>query len=187
VAALQHALKEWATAIAALEAGETITLLRKGGIREVGGRFQVPQRRVVLFPTYEHQQPEALKPEYGDRVGAKPGETLRIGSWADITDVLLLRDAAALSDLSPHHIWSDRVAETRFNWKPTQPLYVLLLRVYCLPQPVWIEPRSQYGGCRSWIELVEAIDLDGSDAAIAETDYARDVAAIQAAIPTACP
>ena len=51
-----HALKEWAVAIKALEAGKTIMLLRKGGIHERGGCFHVPQREVLLYPTYEHQQ-----------------------------------------------------------------------------------------------------------------------------------
>ncbi|BCX07554.1 MAG: hypothetical protein KatS3mg066_1413 [Fischerella sp.] len=36
-----HALKEWAVAVTALEAGKTIMLLRKGGIHERNGRFQV--------------------------------------------------------------------------------------------------------------------------------------------------
>ncbi|MEL6165336.1 MAG: DUF1802 family protein, partial [Cyanobacteria bacterium J06628_3] len=38
---INNALKEWAIAINALETGKTIMLLRKGGIHEKGGRFQV--------------------------------------------------------------------------------------------------------------------------------------------------
>ena len=51
-----HALKEWAVAVNALESGKTIMLLRKGGIHERGGRFQVAHEQVLLYPTYEHQQ-----------------------------------------------------------------------------------------------------------------------------------
>ena len=43
---LTSALKEWAVAVEALEQGKTIMLLRKGGISEQGGRFQVKSDRV---------------------------------------------------------------------------------------------------------------------------------------------
>jgi hypothetical protein len=56
-----HAFKEWATAVDALEQGKTMMLLRKGGIREEGNRFQVAQKEVLLYPTFEHQQPEFAK------------------------------------------------------------------------------------------------------------------------------
>jgi hypothetical protein len=59
---LQHALKEWAVAVSALERGETALVVRKGGIREKA--FAVPQTRFLLLPGYEHQRPELLKPEY---------------------------------------------------------------------------------------------------------------------------
>jgi len=36
---LSHALKEWSVAVEALEAGKTIMLLRKGGIREASKNF----------------------------------------------------------------------------------------------------------------------------------------------------
>ena len=39
---LSHAFKEWAVAIEALEAGKTIMLLRKGGIRETCDLLQTP-------------------------------------------------------------------------------------------------------------------------------------------------
>ncbi len=60
---LRQALKEWAIAIEALETGKTIILLRKGGIREKGGHFQAKYLQVWLYPTYEHQKPQLLKPD----------------------------------------------------------------------------------------------------------------------------
>ena len=38
---IDHALKEWDSAVKALSLGKTVLLLRKGGIREVGGKFSV--------------------------------------------------------------------------------------------------------------------------------------------------
>ncbi|MEO1671947.1 MAG: DUF1802 family protein, partial [Cyanobacteria bacterium J06631_2] len=63
---LTHTLKEWAIAVDALSQGRTIMLLRKGGIRERG--FQVKYSPVWLYPTYEHQKPNLLKPEYVTQV-----------------------------------------------------------------------------------------------------------------------
>lgn len=88
---LSHALKEWSVAVEALEAGKTIMLLRKGGIREESTNFEVPYRQVWLYPTYEHQKPDLLKSEYASQVtpvesGWHP-DTVRIGSCAEITGV----------------------------------------------------------------------------------------------------
>jgi hypothetical protein len=52
---LSIALKEWATLCRALETGRQIILLRKGGIYESAGEFEVEHRRFLLFPTYLHQ------------------------------------------------------------------------------------------------------------------------------------
>jgi hypothetical protein len=156
-----HALKEWNIAIEALEAGKTIVLLRKGGIREDNRHFQVPQSWVWLYPTYEHQKPELLKPEYADRVTTVESrwhpETVRIGSYAEIVEVLTTTEEKIVESLLPYHIWNERLAIERLHWKPTQPLFILLLRVYRLSQPQIIPYRDSYGGCKSWIELATPI------------------------------
>ena len=53
---LQHAFKEWAVICRALAEGRQALILRKGGIAEAGGRFEVEHTRFWLFPTYTHQQ-----------------------------------------------------------------------------------------------------------------------------------
>lgn len=178
-----HTLKEWAIAVKALEAGETILLLRKGGIREVGGSFQVKYRQVVLYPTYEHQKPHLLKPIYAEQIapvtsGWHP-ETVPIGSWAEITDIFSVSDESVVKQLLPYHIWNEHFAEERFNWKPRQPLYLLLLRTYRLPQLLDIPYRQEYGGCKSWIDLAAPIALEDSIPVLNETEYAKRAAAIQ--------
>ncbi len=177
------ALKEWAVAVDALERGKTIMLLRKGGIREEGNRFQVSQDRFLLYPTYEHQQPNLLKAEYAPQVtpvtsGWHP-ETVRIGSWAKITDILMVSEPRVLNALLPFHIWNAQFASTRFKWKPKQPLYVLLLRTYHLPSAAIISYRSEYGGCRSWIDLVETISLAGIVPVLDDTEYTHLVEQIE--------
>ncbi len=59
---LTHALKEWAAVVLALEQGVHTVLLRKGGISEDTGNFNLDHSRFLLYPTFEHQKPQFLKP-----------------------------------------------------------------------------------------------------------------------------
>ena len=181
-----HALKEWSVAVHALEVGKTIMLLRKGGIHEQNGRFQVAHERVLLYPTYEHQQAFMLKSEYGNLVcpvtsGWHP-ETVRIGSWAEITDILPVADESVVHDLLPFHIWNEHFISDRLKWKPRQPLYILLLRVYQLPEVQEIPYLSQYGGCKSWIDLEESIRVENSKPVLADASYTELVETIRGII-----
>ncbi|EKQ69652.1 hypothetical protein OsccyDRAFT_2293 [Leptolyngbyaceae cyanobacterium JSC-12] len=180
---LVHALKEWQVAVEALEQGETIALLRKGGIREEQGKFSVHHDRVWLYPTFEHQKPELLKPEYAHAVqpvemGWHP-DKVRIGSWAEITDVFQVWNEAMVMQLLPFHIWNQAFVTERLQWKPNQPLYVLLLRVYKLLEPQMLAYSPTYGGCKSWIDLETAIAIEASDPVLEEAKYCDRVAVIR--------
>ncbi|NER05377.1 MAG: DUF1802 family protein [Okeania sp. SIO3C4] len=160
------ALKEWNIAINALEKGDTIMLLRKGGIREQEGNFTVAYKQVLLYPTFEHQQPDLLKPEYATQVqvvdsGWHP-EKIKINSFAEITHILPVSDESILNKLFVYHIWNEKFVSDRLKWKSQQPLYILLLRTYKLSQSYDIFYRSEYGGCRSWIELTQPINITSS-------------------------
>jgi hypothetical protein len=171
---LTHALKEWAVAVNALEQGKTIMLLRKGGIKEEGNRFEVKQSQVLLYPTYEHQKSQLLKPKYAQQVQPVPSgwhpETVRIGSWAEITETL--------AALLPYHIWNEQFATERLKWKPQQPLYVMLLRTYQFAQVTEIAYHYIYGGCRSWIELQEEFSVSDSVPVVTEEEYLQQVKTI---------
>lgn len=178
-----HAFKEWAIAVEALTKGKTILLLRKGGIKEENNRFEVAYRQILLYPTYEHQKPQLLKPEYRDRVtevasGWHP-QTVPIKSWAHITDILQLTEAETLAALEPYHIWNETLSRDRFQWKPKQPLYLLLLRVYRLPETINLPYRDEYGGCRSWIDLEMPLSLEDSIPVIGDREYQTQVQAIR--------
>ncbi|MEO8428438.1 MAG: DUF1802 family protein, partial [Verrucomicrobiota bacterium] len=54
--------KEWAVVVDALGRGDQIIILRKGGISEGRGGFQVEHPEFVLFPTLFHQQRESVVP-----------------------------------------------------------------------------------------------------------------------------
>ncbi|NJN88563.1 MAG: DUF1802 family protein [Leptolyngbyaceae cyanobacterium SL_7_1] len=182
------ALKEWAIAIDALTSGKMILLLRKGGIREVNGKFQVAHQRVWLYPTYEHQQPQWLKPPYNQQIQSVPSgwhpTPVRLTSWADITHIFATTDPAAVPALLPFHVWNESFVLEKLRWKPRQPLYLLLLRVHQLQTPYTVPYQADYGGCRSWIDLTPdrptalAFDQDPTYPVLTDGEYADRVKAI---------
>jgi hypothetical protein len=169
---MQSALKEWAIAVEALTCGETILLLRKGGIREAG--FAIAHRQIWLYPTYEHQQPHLLKPPYANVQPVPTGwhpETVAIGAWAEITHAVEVQDGESVAALLPFHVWNEQFVAERLKWKERMPLTVLALRVYKLPQAVEIPYRSAYGGCQSWIELQVDLPIEGAQPALGDEAY----------------
>ncbi len=172
---LRYALKEWAVAVKALERGETALVLRKGGIREKA--FAVPKTRFLLLPGYEHQKPELLKEEYRGLMDEIPDLSddgpLRFSSFAEVVGAYEVSETQELTSLDPHHMWSSEYAESRFRWRPKKPLTVLVLRTYLLPEAVELPYVDEYGGCKSWIWLQEAVSVEGARPALLEEDFDR--------------
>lgn len=181
---IQTALKEWSVAVDALVNGDTSVLLRKGGIKESQSKFSAESETVILFPTFEHQKTELLKPEYRDGVvPVAPGwhpDTITLKAWANITHIFLTTSADKVASLADFHIWQPQLAQERLKWKASQPLYVLMLRVYRLPSPMTIPWQAAYGGCRSWISLETPLSLTDSAelAAMSDEVYGQQVSAI---------
>ena len=172
---LTHALKEWAVAVEALERGETALVVRKGGIREK--TFAVPKTRFLFFKSYEHQKADQLKPAYHDLLRSIPqrrdDEPVIFTSFAEVYRAYEVSEAEELEALDPHHIWTHEYAESRLKWRPKKPLTVLVLKAYLLPQPMVLEYRESYGGCKSWIELEESSPTAGSRPALEELSFEK--------------
>lgn len=170
---LQHALKEWAVTVEALERGETTLVVRKGGIREKA--FAVPKTRFLLLPGYEHQRPELVKPEYRHILDEIPDLTddgpLRFSSFAEVEGAYEVSEVEDLESLNEHHMWTHEYAESRFKWRPKKPLTVLVLRTYVLPETVELPNRESYGGCKSWIELEETVSVEGARPALSDEEF----------------
>lgn len=173
------ALKEWAVLIAALGQGRQIVTIRKGGIREETKDFRVRHEAFLLYPTYDHQQADLLKPGYrGDlaavlAAGVDPAREVTISHYARVTDAFETSSEETVRALGPYHIFSDDYAEKRLHWRPRKPLEVMLLRVYRLARPYTLAVAPEYGGCKSWIELPGDISLDGMVPALDGAAYAR--------------
>lgn len=173
------ALKEWAVLIAALDQGRQIVTIRKGGIREETKDFRVRHEAFLLYPTYDHQQADLLKPEYRDDLaavlarGMDPAREVEITHYARVTDAFETSRDESVRALSPHYVFSDEYAGKRLHWRPRKPLEVMLLRVFRLERPHRLMVTPEYGGCKSWIELPGDIALAGMTPVLDDTRYAR--------------
>ena len=170
---LQVALKEWATVCRALETGRQIVLLRKGGILEAIGGFELEHPQFLLFPTYLHQNLSMLKPDA--HAGFEPHtaepDRITLSAAGVVTDIVRLSSRAQMDVLDDEHVWTPPLIDMRFNYRPANPLYLLLVRAYRLPQPVTVENTPEYAGCKSWVPLDRAIDTAGATPVLDEAGY----------------
>src|SRR5438067_946253 len=163
---LKHAFKEWAVICEALAEGRQALILRKGGIAEASGEFQLEQTCFWLYPTYVHQQRAGIKPEalpLLEQVEAQrpPAGTLRLAHFAEVVGVYELHDMVGALLIRGMHLWSDETVQARFAYRRPG-LYVLLVRVYRAPQPLELPETAAYAGCRSWVELEHALPTAGA-------------------------
>ena len=177
------ALKEWAVAVKALAEGAQFLALRKGGIHREDRDFRIVHPQFLLFPTFEHQKAELLKPGYhGDlrdtlQERGAPAQ-VTISYWTEVTAKFELRDESALDRLSPFHIWTGSYARKRLHWRPKQPLTVALLRVYRLQEPQAIPLLDEYEGCKSWVDLGCEVPLGNMVPVLDDSQYEAKAASI---------
>jgi hypothetical protein len=170
-AQLNVALKEWQTVCDALAAGRQIILLRKGGIYESAGEFQLEHPQFLLFPTHVHQNPAMLKPDQKVKKLTEEPRQIKIQFAAEITDILPMPTRPAIDALNDQHIWTPPLIDMRFNYRPENPLYLLLVRTYILPHSELIENTPAYAGCKSWVPLDNPVSTQASKPALDDAQY----------------
>jgi hypothetical protein len=158
---LHHAFKEWAVICKALAEGRQALILRKGGIAETGGRFHVEHNRFWLFPTYVHQQETGIRPEalplLSQVLAERPPEgVVRLTHFAEVTGVYHVHDLVPALMLPHLHFWSEETVRKRFAYQ-TPGLFVVPVRVYRAAQAHELPNTPTYQGCRSWVELEQAL------------------------------
>jgi len=170
---LNVALKEWATVCHALETGRQMLLLRKGGIYEAAGEFQLEHRQFVLFPTYLHQNAKMLKAEARDGLEQREAEPrrVRLGAAGVVTDIVRVGSRGQIDAVDHEHVWAPPLIDMRFNYRPDNPLYVLLVRAYRLAEQVTVENTPAYAGCKSWVPLGQTIAAGGGQAVLGDEAY----------------
>ena len=173
------AFKEWAIVVDALGRGEQILILRKGGIHEGKGGFQVEHPRFWLFPTLFHQQRECVVPAAQSRfdlLKSTPADKVNIEFLADVIDWRRIDSLAHAQALRGQHIWKDEVIADRFEWGRDKNIFALAVRVFRLPQPVELPVVPEYGGCKSWIELQADLPTKEVAPVLDDTIFAEKVA-----------
>ncbi|PYT32785.1 MAG: hypothetical protein DMG57_00735 [Acidobacteria bacterium] len=167
------ALKEWSSVIAALDRGLQIFVLRKGGIVEERRGFELRHREFLLFPTFTHQHARYLKPEH-EALALEPenGGRIRISHAAQVVDILAAPHSASTFRASDNlHIWNGAFILQRYEYRPDLPLYVIVLRILRLKEPQEIPARPSYAGCKSWVNLTEAISLGEAQPVLPESQF----------------
>ena len=163
---MMAALKEWAIVCKALEEGRQVLLLRKGGILEYRQGFEIKHNKFLLFPTFEHQSKEYIQQDYINNLDiilqhqltnpyhptANSGRN-KLTLYAKVIDVKEVNDKSIIRKLEKYHIWNDRYVNLRMDYNPKKPISVLLLRVYKMNNPLEVDIRPEWAGCRSWLSV----------------------------------
>jgi hypothetical protein len=174
---LTVALKEWSIVCELLAEGSLALLLRKGGIHEDAGAgvFTLEHPRFALFPSYLHQKPQMIKPQFRDRVNVmeEPAE-YTLSAMGEAAKIWEVPSRAAFDQLDDLHCWTPEQIDMRFNYKSDHPLYLVAIRAAKLASPKTILNDWRYGGCKSWIPLNEGDEVDDAGATRAIDDAAFD-------------
>jgi hypothetical protein len=175
---LRHAFKEWAVVCRALAEGKQALLLRKGGIAEPGGGFQVEHTRFWLFPTYAHQQRAGIKPEAFPLLEEVEADrplagVVRLSHFAEVGGIYHVRDLTRALLLDHLHLWSEETVRSRFAYRHPG-LFILPVRVYQAASEVELPMTPYYEGCRSWVDLGRELPVEKDRPVLSDEDF-RDV------------
>ena len=159
------ALKEWDAQCQLLGAGRVSLLLRKGGIMETHDGFEVEHRRFLLYPTFLHQNPQELQPQYQAllRPDPAPGQIV-LPALAEVVAVHRVESLEAALRLEPLQALNAGAIERRFHYRNRPWLHALLLRVRPLETPLVLSETPELLGCVSWVPLGDVAVQPGKTA-----------------------
>ena len=183
------ALKEWAVLVDAMARGDIVAMVRKGGIREQRAGFSVRHDRFLLYPTYFHEKAAELAERFLPTLDAAharrpPEGTVRFDYVAEAVAVWRVDDLARLRAIEGEHGLTAAAVDARFHYKNRPGVQVVAARVLRLAAPASVPEARRYGGCVSWVELDDAVDVAGArpvlDAAVLHAHLAQLHAALGA-------
>ena len=159
------AFKEWSFIVDALGKGKQSIIIRKGGIAEEKGDFDLKGKKFILYPTLFHQAEQQLKPQWlpylnGNRFHPS-ADKVKINYYSEVAESMIIKDWNTLSKLNNWHAWKEEVIKERFErWNRS--VNLLVVQTFELPQLYELDILPRYGGCNSWTELDPDIDLIGT-------------------------
>lgn len=184
----QFALKEWSVTCRALAEGRQLLLLRKGGILDEDGAFQLEHTRFWLQPTYIHQDVTLVQPSHRDlfeKSRAERGENrdyILLRYFAEVADVFSLHLEYEAKLRAAPHIYSANYLDLRFSYKAENPLLCVALRVYDTCEYSRLPMKPQWLGCRSWIELDAPPSIENAPPSLTDDEFAVQLAALRNAL-----
>lgn len=186
------ALKEWAAIEDALAGGRLSVLVRKGGIHERRGGFEVEHRGFWIYPTGWHQNEHELSPAFRGHLGDTPRfapDALPLRVWCEVRDAWRVEDLDALLRLGELQPFTDATLASRFAYRDKPYLWVVLVRAHVLPEPRVVPNTAAYEGCVSWVQLDHPVSPASASPALADNAFAalRDEVAARLGAAIASP
>lgn len=177
------ALKEWATVLEAMARGEQLVLIRKGGLIEPGSGFELAAPSFVLYPTFEHQAVNYLRPTYRgyfDEAVARraPEGRVRIDLAGLAVFSTHVRDPGIIERLSSFHTYNQEFVSQRLKWQPDQPMAIVVVRVFRLAPHRILDVVPRYAGCKSWVDLDAPVSLEGAQPVIDDATFQQRLHAL---------
>lgn len=159
------ALKEWASVCAAVAHSRQTVLLRKGGLHEGVGGFQVQHSEFWLYPTRFHQNADELVPEAAglldDPAAAPPpAGIVRLSLYAIVRRVHHLDVEADLQRFRGAHVLSDAALAERFHYRKPG-LFAIEIDASVRQTPHAIAERPDFAGCHSWVDTGAELSTSG--------------------------
>lgn len=181
------ALKEWAVLVDAMARGDIVAMVRKGGIREQRAGFSVRHDRFVLYPTFFHEKPADLADRFRAELDAtharRPADgELLLEHVAAVAAVWRVTDLDRLRGIEREHGLAWPAVESRFAYRGRPEVQVVAVRVARLASPATVPELRRYGGCVSWVELDDPVDVTGARPAVGDAAFTDRLGALSLAL-----
>lgn len=160
---MEIALKEWQVVNDAILENKQSVLIRKGGILDSIDEFPPDKKEFFIFPTYEHQKKEYVKQEFHylfkmpsfviHSASDKPNVKIKINLLCTLKQCIQITDKKQLEEIYPFVIYTMEFLEMRFNYRPNEPLNILVIEPHKLEAEKLVEYTEYLRGCKSWITL----------------------------------
>jgi len=168
------ALKEWATIVKALGEGKQTILIRKRELKSTYDEF-------FLYPTFTSQTKDKFKgqfhSDFDTTMTARAKGKVMIEFYAQITEACEVTKSKKLLGLDSYYIWTSSHVEDYFQKTKDEKLYVIILRVFKLPKPVFIEPSGP--GSIVWVNLPRPISTQGLVPVLKDSEFKDTVERIK--------
>jgi hypothetical protein len=75
-----------------------------------------------------------------------------------VVEAIVVRRPDRIAELEPFHIWTtESVRSNRIDFRPRRELAAIVVRARPFAEPVTVPVLPEYAGCRSWVDLDQAL------------------------------